>query len=183
MSEPNSSQSAISEDEQRLVRLFRCLTNEARTKTLQRLGNRLMMEAAIDLDVSSFKSPEEAAREELQEEIDDRLKRLMPVHCVLVDLLDYDYDVTEYGWRDASISIAEVILGSGENDDEFADMLVDAYLQGANRYDVPLPCDFAEPEISRAEAVQDMRQYFQQEALTFIKKWRENVIRQFEQAP
>lgn len=150
---------------------------------LQRLGKRLMMESAIDPNLSGYEKPEREAQEELHEEIDDRLKRLMPIHCVLVDLLDYDFDVTEYGWRDSGFSVAQVILGSGQNDDEFANMLVDAFLQGANKYDVPLPCEFAGPEKTAEEAVREMRQDLHREAMTLIVSWRENVIRRFEQAP
>ncbi len=183
MSEPNLPSSLISEDEQRLLRLFRCLNNEARSEMLQRLGKSLMMESAIDPNLSGYEKPAYEAQEELHEEIDDRLKRLMPIHCVLVDLLDYDFDVTEYGWRDSGFSVAQVILGSGQNDDEFADMLVEAYLQGANQYDVPLSCDFMGPELTGEEAVQTMRQDLHQEAVMFIRSWREDVIRRFEQAP
>ena len=98
-------------------------------------------------------------------------------------LLDYDFDVTQYGWHEAAFSIAEVILGSGYNDHDFAERLVDAYIEGANKYDVPLPCDFAEPEQNQEQAVEEMRQELHAEALRFIKSWRENVIRRFEQAP
>ena len=183
MSESNLPSRLLGEDEQRLLRLFRCLDNDARSEVLQHLGKRLMMEAAVDPHLSFYQNPEQEARKELHENIDDRLKRLMPVHCVLVDLLDYDYDVTEYGWQDASISVAEVILGSAGNDDEFADMLVDAYLEGASKYDVPLSCEFMGPELSGEEAVQAMRQDLHKEAVMFIRSWRDNVIRRFEQAP
>lgn len=80
-------------------------------------------------------------------------------------------------------SVAAVILGSGQNDDEFADMLVEAYLEGANKYDVPLPCDLADVEESKEEAIEEMRQDLQGKALSFIKDWRENVLRRFEQGP
>jgi len=74
-------------------------------------------------------------------------------------------------------------LSSGHNDDGFADMLVEAYLEGANKYDIPLACDFADGEESEDEAVRIMHQDIHREAVTFIKSWRENVIRQFEQGP
>ena len=59
-----------------------------------------------------------------------------------MDLLDYDFNIAEHGWQEASISIADVILGSSQNGEEFADILMEAYLAGANKYDVPLqgPC-------------------------------------------
>jgi len=133
----------MSEDEKRLIRLFRCLDDDARSETLLRLGKRLMMEAAVDPRLTLDENPGETARQELHEPIDERLQILKPIHSVLMDLLDYDFNVIEVGWRDASVSVADVIFGSGQNDDEFAGMLVEAYLAGANRYDVPLPCDFA----------------------------------------
>ncbi len=183
MSESSRPIVPMSEDEQRLIRLFRCLDNEARSEMLQRLGKRLMMEAAVDPRLSFYDKPDQAAREELHEGIDDRLKRLRPVHCDLLDLLDYDFDVTKEGWQEAGFPIEDVILGSGHSDDEFADMLVEAYLEGANKYDFPLPCDFADPNESNEEAVQAMRQDLHREALAFIKGWRDNVIRRFEQGP
>ena len=171
----------MSEDEKRLIRLFRCLDDDARSETLLRLGKRLMMQAAVDPRLTLYENPGEAARQELHEPIDERLQRLRPIHSVLMDLLDYDFNVIEVGWIDASVSVADVILGSEQNDDEFADMLVEAYLEGANRYDIPLPCDFSEE--SNDEAVQAMRQDLHKEAVTFIESWREDVIRRFEQAP
>ena len=75
-----------------------------------------------------------------------------------------------------------MILGSGQNDEYFAETLVEAYLEGANKYDLPLPCDFAEPDEGEQEAVQEMRKNLCQEALTFIRSWRETVVRRFEQA-
>lgn len=182
MNEPACPSHTMSDDEQRLIRLFRCLNNEARSETLQRLGKLLMMEAAVD-SLLNDDNPGETARQELHEPIDERLQILKPIHSVLMDLLDYDSNVIEVGWREASVSVADVILGSGQNDDEFAGMLVEAYLEGANKYDVPLPCDFASPEESNDEAVQAMRQDLHKEAVTFIESWRENVIRRFEQAP
>ena len=183
MNGPSHPLGPLSEDEQRLIRLFRCFDNDTRSETLQRLGKRLMMEAAVDLSLSSNEKPEQAVREELHDEIDHRLKRLWPVHFPLLDLLDYDFDVTQEGWQEASIPVANVILGSGQNDDDFADMLLEAYLEGAKKYDTPLPCDFADMKESKEEAVQAMRQDLHREALTFIKDWRENVIRRFEQGP
>ncbi len=183
MNEPNPHPSSISADEQRLIRLFRCLDEDARSEVLQRLGKRLMMEAAMDSWLRSDEKPCQAASEELSEGIDDRLRRLWPIHSTLLDLLDYDFDVTQYGWHEAAFSIAEVILGSGYNDHDFADRLVEAYVEGSNKYDVPLPCDFVEPEQNREEAVEEMRQELHGEALRFIQSWRENVIRRFEQAP
>lgn len=173
----------MSDDEKRLIRLFRCLDDDARSETLLRLGKRLMMEAAVDPRLTLDENPGETARQELHEPIDERLQILKPIHSVLMDLLDYDFNVIEVGWRDASVSVADVIFGSGQNDDEFADMLVEAYLAGANRYDVPLPCDFASSEESNDEAFQAMRQDLHKEAVTFIESWRDSVIRRFEQAP
>jgi hypothetical protein len=107
----------------------------------------------------------------------------MPVDSDLIDLLDYDFDITEYGWVDAGVSIAQVILGSDGDDDEFAEMLVGAFLAGANKYDIPLPCDFRDAEVSKEQAIDEMRQDLHKTAITFIKDWRENVVRRFEQAP
>lgn len=182
MHESDRVPSALTDDEQRLLRLFRCLDNNARSETLRRLGKRLMMEAAVDPRLHCYENPEQEARRELRDGIDERLTRLWP-HCVLLELRDFDYDVTKEGWQEAGISIAEVILGSGQDDEQFADMLVDAYLEGAETYDVPLPSDFAEPEESKEAAVQGMREDLQREALTFIKGWRERVLLAFEQGP
>jgi len=63
----------MSDDEQRLLRLFRCLDNDARSETLQRLGKRLMMDAAVDPSIPFYKHPGEVARQELHEPIDERL--------------------------------------------------------------------------------------------------------------
>jgi hypothetical protein len=175
--------SSLNEDEQRLIRLFRCLDNDARSEMLQRLGKRLMKEAAIDPDISFYQNPEQEARQELQDEFDERLKRLWPIHCSLLDLKDYDWDVAENGWQEAGIAVSEVILGSAENDDDYAEMLVEAYLEGARRYDVPLLCEFADADVSLQAAEDEMRQDLNREALSFIRDWRENVIRRFEQAP
>ncbi|MDF0649997.1 MAG: hypothetical protein P0121_00815 [Nitrospira sp.] len=137
----------------------------------------------MDQRLSLYENPTQSARDELQSEIDDRLKEVWPVHCNLLGLLDYDFDVTQEGWQEASISVAKVILGSAENDDEFGQMLVEAYLEGARKYDVPLPIDFIDPEENEEETVQAMREDLQREAVAFIKSWRENVIRRFEQGP
>jgi hypothetical protein len=54
MSELSSPSGTLDHDEQRLLRLFRCLEEDARSEMLQRLGKRLMMQAAVDpyLDLS-----------------------------------------------------------------------------------------------------------------------------------
>src|SRR5205085_11631916 len=90
-------------------------------------------------------------------------------------------DVTEHGWKDASICIKEVILGSAQMDDDFANMLVEAYLVGASKYDIPLAPDFAGPEVKKEEEAEVMRKDLHKEALVFIKEWRENVVRHLEQ--
>jgi hypothetical protein len=92
----------------------------------------------------------------------------MPVDSDLINLLDYDFDITEYGWEDAGFSIAHMILGSDRDDDEFAEMLVEAFLAGANKYDIPLPCDFRD-DVSKEQTVDEMRQDFYKAAVTFIK--------------
>jgi len=149
MSDPSHPLGPVSGDEQRMIRLFRCLDNGACSETLRRLGKRLMMEAAVNRSLPFSAQPDQAAREELYDKIDDRLTRLRPIHCHLLDLLDYDFDVTQEGWQEAGVHISEVLLGSGQNDDDFAAMLVDAYLEGANKYDAPLPCNFTDPEEAR----------------------------------
>ncbi len=58
MSDPSHPLGSVSEDEQRLIRLFRCLDNDARSGTLQRLGKRLMMGAAVDPILSLYENPE-----------------------------------------------------------------------------------------------------------------------------
>jgi len=64
-----------------------------------------------------------------------------------MDLLDYDFNIAEHGWQEASISIADVILGSSQNGEEFADILMEAYLAGANKYDVPLQGPIRDPSL------------------------------------
>ena len=95
------------------------------------------------------------------------------------DLLNEDFDVTEHGWRDSGVDIAEAILGTSEDDEELADQLVRAYLEGAEKYDVSLSIDFAEPE-EESEAEEEMLKHLHRQSLTLIKDWRERIMQHLE---
>jgi len=42
------------------------------------------------------------------------------------------FDVIKGWWQEAGITVADVTLRSGQNDDVYADMLLETYLEGAN---------------------------------------------------
>lgn len=181
MSESNRPMGSLSEDERRLIRLFRCLNGRGQSETLQVVGKRLLIEAAVDTALYHDESEEQTIKDQLDVGIDDCLNQIRPVDCELLDLRDSDFDVTEEGWQKASISVAEVILGSDSNDDEFAQMLVDAYVEGVRKCGLTLPIDFLDADDNEEEAVQSLRKDLQGKALSFIKNWRERLLRRFEQ--
>ena len=73
-------------------------------------------------------------------------------------------------------------LATSDADEDAAEELVAAYLQGAHKYDVPLPSEFRD-DISLEEAEKEMREDLHKEALAFIRAWREGVVATLESGP
>jgi len=165
----------LSQDEWRLVRLFRCVNQEARQQTLVELAKSLLMPIIMESLKDQKDNIVQLSKDELDEELNERLGDLRPCDSEPFDLLNEDFDVTEHGWRDSGVDIAEAILGTSEDDEELADQLVRAYLEGAHKHVIPLSIDFAEPgEESQAE--EEMLRHLHSQALTLIKDWRERIM-------
>ena len=162
----------LSDDEWRLVRLFRRLHPTDRSNILRHTAERLLAKYPLASYYFS-KDPKKAAENELNEEIDWRLRLIQPSTLYITDLCDYDWHIEEEGWPEG---VADVLLGSSDDDDNAAESLVEAYLEGARRYDVPLQTDFRDAECSLEEAEKDMREDLYKEALKFIEVWREEVV-------
>ena len=60
--------SAVSEDEWRLIRLFRCMDRDAQGETLIQAAHALMRKYSVDPHLGKFKPAEETSRDELDPE-------------------------------------------------------------------------------------------------------------------
>jgi len=162
----------LSSDEWRLVRLFRCLDTAARSEVLRETAARLLTERSLDPYIHLSKDPELSATEEIAEDLEERLKRAMPYDSYLAGLRDYDFDFVEVALDG---DIVKLLLGTSDNDDWAADSLVYAYIDGANQLALPLPADF---DVTPDE----MRNDLKQQALKFIRSWREQIVEILEKA-
>ena len=162
----------LTDDEKRLIRLFRCLDSRGRDKILIETAMRLLRVTPIGNHYFS-QNPFQNKLEELSDPISERLYGMMPYDSTLTDLYDYDYRVAEIAWE-VEDEVADVLLGTSKYDEEVADHLVEIYLEGANEFDIPLPTEYGAAE-------DEMRADLKDEALKLINSWREKILNTIEE--
>jgi len=163
-------------DEMRLIRLFRCLNDSDKNDHLRDISCHLLKSIPIH-DHTFYANPKKSALEELEEDLEYRLHCVMPCNSVFCDLHDYDYHPAELSWVDGGI-IVDLLLGtvSKDYDDYAAGLLVDEYLCGAEKFDIPLQCDFDNSE----DAYDEMVAYLHNQALDLINEWRGEIVSRIE---
>lgn len=162
----------LTDDEKRLVRLFRCLDSRGRDKVLIETTLRLLRVTPIGNHYFS-QNPVQNKLEELADPIAERLYGMMPYDSYLTDLHDYDYHFAEIAWEVEDEAV-DVLLGTSKYDEEAANHLVEVYLEGANEFSIPLPTEFGATE---DEMMADLKG----EALKFINAWREKILNTIEE--
>ena len=162
----------LTDDEKRLVRLFRCLDSRGKDKVLIETTLRLLRVTPIGNHYFS-QNPVQDKLEELADPIAERLYGMMPYDSYLTDLHDYDYHFAEIAWEVEDEAV-DVLLGTSEYDEEAANHLVEVYLEGANKFSIPLPTEFGATE-------DEMRADLKDEALKFINAWREKILNTIEE--
>ena len=159
----------LTDDETRLIRLFRCLDSDSRECLLREAALRILKVTPID-DYHFFANPKREELEELTEPIVERLYRVIPYDSYLMDLHDYDYHFAEIAWED---DVESILLGISEFDGNAAEMLVEAYLEGVYEYGMCLATEFGTTE---DQMMADLRK----EALKLIHSWRERILKRIE---
>ena len=162
----------LTDDEKRLVRLFRCLDSRGKDKILIEAAMRLLRVTPIGNHYFSQNSVQNRL-EELADPIAERLYGMMPYDSELTDLYDFDYRVAEIAWE-VEDEAADILLGSSKYDEEAANHLVEVYLEGANEFNIPLPTEF---DATEEEMMADLKD----EALKFINSWREKILNTIEE--
>ena len=162
----------LTNDEKRLVRLFRCLDSRGRDKILIETALRILRVTPID-DHYFSQNPVHDGLEELSDPIAERLYRAIPCDFKITDLRDYDYNVAEIAWE-VEDEVADILLGTSKYDEDAASQLVEVYLEGANEFDIPLPTEFGATE-------DEMRSDLKDEALKLINSWREKILNTIEE--
>ncbi|RKU13083.1 hypothetical protein C6503_16165 [Candidatus Poribacteria bacterium] len=162
----------LTDDEKRLLRLFRCLDSRGKDKVLIETALRLLRVTPIGNHYFS-RNPVQDKLEELADPIAERLYGMMPYDSYLTDLHDYDYQVAEIAWEVEDEAV-DVLLGTSKYDKEVANHLVEVYLEGANEFSIPLPTEFGATE---DEMMADLKD----EALEFINAWREKILNTIEE--
>ncbi len=167
--------SELSEDETKLVRLYRYLSDGMQKYILLEMGRDLMMNYSVQ-KFSRFERPEDIERqikEELSpenvEDFDERLINTYPStwpgqHGVELDNVEGSFFV-----RDTMCETFEHLFGKAQYDVQAASILVDEYLRCQGEYYFPLPTEFGATE---DEMIEDFTNGF----ISFMKEWRERVI-------
>lgn len=162
----------LTDDEKRLVRLFRCLDSRGKDKVLIETTLRLLRVTPIG-DHYFSQNPVQDRLEELADPIAERLYGMMPYDSELTDLYNYDYRVAEIAWEVEDEAV-DVLLGTSKYDEEAANQLVEVYLKGANEFSIPLPTEF---DATEDEMMADLKD----EALKLIRAWREKILNTIEE--
>ena len=162
----------LTDDEKRLVRLFRCFDSRGKNKVLIETTLRILRVTPIS-DHRFTQNPAQNGLEELADPIAERLYRVIPSDSIITDLHDYDYHVAEIAWEVKDEAV-DVLLGASKYDDEAASHLVEIYLEGANEFDIPLPTEFGVTEDKMMADLKD-------EALKLINSWREKILNTIEE--
>ena len=162
----------LTDDEKRLVRLFRCLDSRGKDKILIETALRLLRVTPIG-DRYFSQNPVQDGFEELADPIAERLYGMMPYDSYLTDLHDYDYHFAKIAWE-VEDEVADILLGTSKYDAEAANQLVEAYLEGANEFSIPLPTEFGATE---DEMMADLKD----EALKLINSWRKKILNTIEE--
>jgi hypothetical protein len=167
--EPAWQPGELSDDECRLLRLFRCLEDGERGEALRAIAERLTARYSLDPYLARYSDPQKELEEERECDLDWRLCLAMPVGSWLTELEHYDYHIEHEAWTNAAVEIADVILGTSEWDHQYIEDLVNAYLRAAYEYHIDLMTSFGATE-------EEMTEEFQREATSLIRAWRESVV-------
>jgi hypothetical protein len=165
----------LNPDEQRLLRLFRCMVEAERHEFLLKAGLTLMKRLSVD--PYSHKN-ENAPNEGADEDPDERIRGTWPGDWPGLKLLDLDC-LGDPGFfiSENFVNAAESLLGSSDDDEQFAAALTEAFFN----WDFPdgdLPYLFEYEQ--NDGTVDELRTTLQQDFFTFIREWRERIVKTFE---
>lgn len=152
-------------DETRLVRLFRCLSQEDRSSLLHDIHIQLMRIHTITNKVGRYANPEEVYRDELAEELPDRLPSAKPYQTLIADAHNLDISFGDNPW---GCDYAECLLGTEEwQPDSFVDDLVYAYVESVDSLGFDPCIDLRSDD--------DFR-FAREEAREYLRFWRANIV-------
>jgi hypothetical protein len=152
-------------DENRLVRLFRCLDSLGRSSLLNDLHLKLMKSHSVDPLIAKVSNAAQAIADELEEPPDERLLCAQPCETLIAGAHDFDIPLAEIAWGG---EYAEWLLGAEETQDDWTvKSLVEAYVQSMDElgYD---PCVNLNSE--------DDQQFAREEAAEYIRFWRARIV-------
>lgn len=172
----------LSEDEARLIRLFRCMDSDDKSETLIGAAHKLMRKYHVDPHVGRFQKEEDTLRMELDpeyvENFDDRLMSACPVDWAEKKIVELD-NVGDYGFflkEKMEEGASYYILGSTENDRYNSEYLAEAYLDDISEQGFPRYRDFCDTEEEIEEMDEQEKKDIIADFIGFLKTWRERVI-------
>lgn len=152
-------QLSLNDDENRLLRLFRCLETDERHKILLQISELLIGRYPLS-DYRFFENPEQEKREELREDVGERLLQVKPSMEPWDYLDEYIYPTLEAAWGE---EITEVILGSSIWDEHNAEALLTELEETAER-----------------EGFHEPPWFERKDMIAFIRAWRGKVLSSLE---
>ena len=180
--ETESNSTELSEDEGRLIRLFRCMDIEDQGETLVEASHRLMRKFSVDPHLGKFRSAEDTLRDELSpenlENFDERIFSAWPGDWPGRKIVDLDNvgDASFFLKEKMEEGVSYYILGSSKNDSSNAEYLAEMYLEDISGQGFPRYRDFCEPEENIEEADEQEKEDTITDFKGFLKTWRERVI-------
>jgi len=167
----NPKELRLSFDENRLVRLFRCMSKVDRSIQLYKLHQQLMKTHTVLPELERFTNWKEHKAEEMSSHINERLNSARPFQTEIANAHELTLDLSEMAW---GCDFAEVLLGTEElQNNEFVESLSMAYLQAHHEAGAE-PCYDPNDD--------DQIGYLNEEAANYLCYWRENIVRGLEQS-
>ena len=172
----------LSQDEWRLVRLFRCMIKDEQSDMLIKVTHQLMRKYSVDPDLSKFQPIEDTLRDELNpenvENFDERLLSAWPGNWSGRKFVELDNvgDPGAFLEKELIEGISRHILGASEYDSSSAELLAESYLENISELGYQAYRDSCDTDEEKAEADQWQRTDTINDFIGFIKEWRERVV-------
>lgn len=166
----------VSDDEWRLIRLFRCMTIPERHDVLVSVGQTLMRRYSVDPHLGRFSPAEETMKEELSpenvEDFDGRLIEAWPATWPGQLWLDLDMtdDARDFLHEALYHEVSYRVLGTADFDEHTADSLAESFLEHPLVVsEGVLPTEFGATQ-------EEMRADLEADFVGFLRAWRERVV-------
>lgn len=159
----------LTEDELKLIRLFRCMNQSERDELLVEAGCNLMKRFSVDADLHTYDNSNQAYREEMNEfSMRDRLRLSFPTN--IADFFCWD-ELGDAGvFIDRLFDRPEDWVFGIKKDDEKLDYLIEEFILFVREYNPYMSLDYVDNPTE--ETMQLMRNDFAQT----LAAWRESVI-------